>query len=349
METIQAIQKLLFLEDYLIIPGLGGFVSQYHPAVIDTTTGTFTPPVKEIVFTSELVQNDGTLVNFIAGENNISADKAREQIDRFVAETRKKLKQGDRVFITGIGQFVVDRDYIIRFQTDPGINLFLESFGLASFHLHEVVHENHPGSGKSAISLPDESPRTVEFALTKKKRTHQQTNIRRVAIAVPLLIAFSLLPYNSRITQTLVSSKASLIPETSLFRLDYPDALRRDTARLIVYPITDSAATENVIPDSLAPADTVKEAVKEVAVKSGEVKVPEGKYAVIAGCFKIKDNAERLHKQLVEKGYPAIITTSRNGLLFKVNVQSFATRQEAVSGLSRIKKSEPGLELWIAL
>jgi hypothetical protein len=38
----------------------------------------------------------------------------------------------------------------------------------------------------------------------------------------------------------------------------------------------------------------------------------------------------------------------RNGL-YKVIVETFASREDAVSGLARIKAAEPGLELWAAL
>lgn len=344
MEVKQAIRKLLFLEDCVIIPGLGGFVSLYRSAVIDKVTGTFIPPTKEIVFNRELVQNDGTLVNFIAEKSGISMDLARKQVDQFVDEARKKFEQNDPVFLDGIGQFIQDKNQQILFQADAGINLFLGSFGLASFHLREVAHENNTALKNALVFRKDESPRTIEFPVTEIKRAHSNHNLRRIVIAMPLLIAFSLLPYNSRVTGSLSSSPASMVPEPSLFRLNYPDIQRRDTAKVIMFPIQDSMApkavtSDRVTSDSLKREDVRREVVKPVV----------GKFPVIAGCFKIKGNADRLHKQLIEKGYPAAITASRNGLLFKVSVESFASRQEAVAGLARLKSAEPGMELWVAL
>jgi nucleoid DNA-binding protein len=344
METIQAIRKLLFLEDCVIIPGLGGFVSQYRPSVIDKATGTFIPPTKEIVFNDELVQNDGTLVNFIAAKSGISLDAARDQIDRFVEEAKEELEQNHPVFIDGIGQFIQDKNREIRFQADAGTNLFLESFGLAPFHLRQVAHENNAGSIKALNIWQDESPRTVEFAVGEIKKTHSSRNLRRIAIAMPLLIAFSLLPYHSRVTDTLTSSAASMVPEPSLFRLNYPDAPKRNTVKVIVYPIS-----EKVTGDTVKRENVTRDAEEREEVKREEVKAVVGKFPVIAGCFKIKSNADRLHKQLIEKGYPAAITTSRNGLLYKVSMESFASRQEAVNGLARLKRAEPGMELWVVL
>ncbi|MDD4644767.1 MAG: SPOR domain-containing protein [Bacteroidales bacterium] len=353
METIQAIQRLLFLEDCLIIPGLGGFVSRYRSAVIDQATGTFTPPAKEIVFNGELVQNDGVLVDYLSDKNGVSADIARSQVDLFVQETIGKLENGDPVFIEGVGQFILGRDSLIRFQTDPGTNLFLEAFGLASFRLHEVVHENHTGFGVAPAVRAGDSPRTIEFAVDQKPRTFHHHNLRRIAIAMPLLIAFSLLPFNSRISDTLISSHAGMTPEPSLFHLNYPDPIPTDTSRLIVYPITDSLAAGPLSADSVAvePVISEKTVVAPVAeaVKAEVPKAVGGKYPVIAGCFKMKENAERLYKRLVDKGYPAKMTPMRNGQMYKVTVQTFATRREAISGLARLKDAEPDLELWASL
>ena len=87
----------------MIIPGLGGFVSQYRPAVIDKITGTFIPPAKAIVFNGELVQNDGVLVSFIARQKGVSTEVARELVERFVDDTFIKLDHNTPVFIEGTG------------------------------------------------------------------------------------------------------------------------------------------------------------------------------------------------------------------------------------------------------
>lgn len=353
MKVIQAIRKLLFLEDCVIIPGLGGFVSQYRPAVIDKSTGTFSPPAKVIVFNGELVQNDGILVDFIAAREGIPTGMARQQVDLFVEETRKKLEHGIPVFIEGIGQFFQDSNREIRFQADAGTNLFLDSFGLAPFHLHEVAQDKDSGLKNALIFSRDESPRTVEFSVTVKRKSSSHHNLRRIAIAMPLLIAFSLLPYNSRVTDNLSSSRASMIPEPSLYRLNYPDTQKRDTAKVIVFPISERVTSETVTSDAVTSDAVTSDRVTGEERKAEEVKPVKvspsvGQFPVIAGCFKIKSNAERLHKQLSDKGYPAAIIPMRNGM-FKVRMQSFATRQEAIEGLARIKKAEPGMQLWAAL
>jgi nucleoid DNA-binding protein len=344
METSQAIRKLLFLEDCVIIPGLGGFVARYRPAVIDKTTGTFIPPSKEIVFNNELLQNDGILVSFLANQNGITIERARQDVDVYVEEAKKKLAKGSSVFIDGVGHFFRDKNQDIRFQSDPGTNLLPDSYGLASFNLKEIRREIIPVVQNILPTRNEEAPVTVEFTVNTPRKSNTSRNLRRIAIAMPLLIVFSLLPYHSRVTDTLTSSSASMLPEASLFRLNYPDPIPADTSRVIEYPIGEAVATDTLVIEN----EPVKEEVKSETVASEVVKVVAGKFPVIAGCFKVEENAIKLHKQLVDKGYPATITPSRTGL-FKVSVQSFATRQEAIDGLARLKKAEPGMQLWAAI
>jgi len=356
METSQAIRKLLFLEDCVIIPGFGGFVARYRPAIIDKTTGTFFPPTKEIVFNNELLQNDGILVSFLANQNGITHERARQDVDVYVEDAKRKLAKGSPVFIDGVGHFFHDKNQDTRFQPDHGINLLPDSFGLTSFHFREINREIMT-IGKSPLPIrKDEAPVTVEFEVNSPRKSNTGRNLRRIAIAMPLLIVFSLLPYHSRVTDTLTSSAASMLPEASLFRLNYPDPIPVDTSRVIEYPIGEAVTnqTGKEIIDSLASNSvandnaTVKEEVKIEPVAIEVVKIVAGKFPVIAGCFKVEENAIKLHKQLIDKGYPATITPSRTGF-FKVSVQSFATRQEAIDGLARLKKAEPGMQLWAAI
>ncbi len=358
MEVIQAIRKLLFLEDCVIIPGLGGFVSQYRAAVIDKATGTFIPPAKEIVFNGELLQNDGILVSFIERQECITTEEARQTVDRFVNDCRNQLKSGNPVFIDGVGHFSLDNSRKVRFQADAGTNLFLESYGLSSFHFNEIPRDGSAIVSKPLIFGQDEISRTIEFSINEIKRPKSHSNLRRIAIAMPLLIAFSLLPYNSRVTDTLTTSRASMIPEPSLYRLNYPETQKRDTAKVIEFPIAEAvasdSATKEIVTSDKVTGDIIKPVVAEVKTKiaTGDKVTSDrviGKYPVIAGCFKIRENADRLQKQLIDKGYPADIVPTKNGQMFKVRMQIFATKKEAIEGIARLRKAEPGMQLWVAL
>ena len=66
------ISDLLYIEDCIIIPDFGGFIVNDKSATINDKSGEITPPSKTILFNSQLVNNDGILINHIAKEENIS-------------------------------------------------------------------------------------------------------------------------------------------------------------------------------------------------------------------------------------------------------------------------------------
>ena len=131
----------------------------------------------------------------------------------------------------------------------------------------------------------------------------------------------------------------------SSHELNQPGCYRdvKDTTVTALFEVNDEDMSKIVTSDRVT-----SDRVKREDVKPEIVKPVVGKFPVIAGCFKIKSNADRLHKQLIEKGYPATMTVSRNGL-YKVSMESFASRQEAMAGLARLKRAEPGMQLWAAL
>ena len=82
LKFIEYISDLLFLHDCVIIPDFGGFICNYKSAYIDDESGLICPPSKDILFNRNLTHNDGLLVSWIAGKENISYEKATSQLMR---------------------------------------------------------------------------------------------------------------------------------------------------------------------------------------------------------------------------------------------------------------------------
>mgnify|MGYP000802840522 FL=1 len=62
IELAQHIEALLLENDCVIVPGLGGFVAHYTPAMRVAEENTFLPPTRIIGFNPQLKMNDGLLV-----------------------------------------------------------------------------------------------------------------------------------------------------------------------------------------------------------------------------------------------------------------------------------------------
>tara|TARA_R110000850_G_scaffold271031_2_gene404868 strand:- start:263306 stop:264232 length:927 start_codon:yes stop_codon:yes gene_type:complete len=78
------------------------------------------------------------------------------------------------------------------------------------------------------------------------------------------------------------------------------------------------------------------------------VKTPAGKYHVIAGAFRMEENADTKINQLKEKGYPArAIGVNKYGL-HQVVYDSFQEREEALATLRRVQSTE-NQDAWLLI
>ena len=126
------------MNDCVVIPDFGGFVSNYKPAQIKHNR--FTPPSKEIAFNPKLQKNDGLLINFISETEGLGYFEAKLKVEAFVDEALLKLENYEKLFFEGVGQLYYDRMENLLFEPAVDQNLLAESFGLESFS-YEKLYE----------------------------------------------------------------------------------------------------------------------------------------------------------------------------------------------------------------
>ena len=136
------ISTLLYENDCVIIPGLGGFVSNYEPARIEGDRNRFIPPSKKILFNTRLTSNDGLLANHIAVSEGISYSKAMDLVHRFVDRCNKELEDKKKVRFPGIGMLYKDANDKILFEQDTQVNYLPEAYGLSQFISPAIYRES---------------------------------------------------------------------------------------------------------------------------------------------------------------------------------------------------------------
>lgn len=96
------------------------------------------------------------------------------------------------------------------------------------------------------------------------------------------------------------------------------------------------------------PAAVVETPAPVEVVKKEEPKpvVKELSYFLIAGCFEIKSNADRLHSKLLNEGYPSQIIPYRNRY-YLVTYEGFENRREAQVALNRIVRENGKGYTWV--
>ena len=151
--------ELLYTNDCVIIPGLGGFITNTRSTFLNPSQNSFTPPAKRIAFNSSLRTNDGLLAHHISQEENITYHEANEIISGFVDDVFRKLAIGESIIIDEVGTLSMDLERHIQFEPEPNANFLLSSFGLTSIHSpaikrEEPVMEVVKGEGASKNTTP---------------------------------------------------------------------------------------------------------------------------------------------------------------------------------------------------
>jgi len=323
MEIQKYISELLSEHDCVIIPGLGGFVGSYMPAQIHPVYHTFQPPSKKILFNINLKQNDGLLANHISHRENISFNEAGEKIRQFAEETIMAIRTKEYLVLQNIGKLYMGEEGTIQFDQDMRANHLPESYGLQPFFSAPVNRDPYLEKAEKRYHTHPETSMLVMRALT--------TPLRWAAIlAVPVAVAiiFSFAGYDSYKSGSW--NTADIISSISPFTPTDKNEVAGDP----VPAFKGEEETEEAIP------------VEDPVVAESETLQPSpptgprpGDYAVIVGAFSIESNAERLVRNLVEKGMKARIYDQSSGGLSRVAAGVFEKRPEAIRFMNAIKSN----------
>ena len=132
MKIAKYIGDLLYDYECVVIPGLGGFITNDSSVSINEVTHNFTPPFRNIHFNIHLRANDGLLVNHVAHREQISYKTAKSRVDNFAFQCHNALNEGKKINFKNIGSIYYDVDKNIGFTQDKKSNYNPDSFGLSS-------------------------------------------------------------------------------------------------------------------------------------------------------------------------------------------------------------------------
>ncbi len=337
------ISDLLYRHDCVIVADFGGFVANYRPSFLHPSNHTIAPPSKRVAFNSSLTNNDGLLANYVAKQLNISYPEAINVIKGFRDECFSVLNEGEKLNLNKVGVLYLDAEKNIQFIPDATANYSLESYGFTTVH--------------AAIIKQESEEETIIKAFQQK----EPNKWWRLLEVVPAAAAIALLLLYSQSVDTLVNkSLSSFNPITNY---SYP-------VNSVIEPATESSAYDfqNGIFSSTKPepaAETITETPTPIETHTQPATVTEAldpplitaettpvkaennlhttlvaadvtmpTYYIIAGCFKVDENAIKFKDDLIAKGYSAEIIGKHNGL----NVVSCSALPNAADAKTALEK-----------
>jgi len=346
------LSELLKTNDCVIIPDLGGFIANYQTSGYDAQSDQFSPPSKEIIFSSKLKKNDGLVVNYVMEKEGVGYLEARKIVSEFVSECQSRLENGERVVFDQIGSIYFDKNENILFDAIPKVNLRADAFGLDSFHFPQLVNK-HTLITKPVFRDKDPEP---------QKRIHPV--VKYLLVGLPLLALLYFVPFNkifnsreSAIQKSTNNASLALsdtpvaLPSVKSESLSVPSEPKVETKSIATDGKEEAASAEPKTSEDHAPvAPMVPEPKASVSqnsvVKNSEGAATSGKFHVVGGCFKVRENADKLAEKLIMQGYHAEVSTMGKSF-FRVSVESYLTRKDAVQGLVKILEADPETSYWL--
>ena len=134
----QYIYDLLLDNDYVVVPGLGGFVCQYQSSILDRQRAQIQAPARTIAFNKALQQNDGLLVQHIVLNDQLNYKDSEEKVRQYVAKCNQQLQQIGSIQFPKIGRLYMDDLKNIQFTPTFELLPFDDTFGFSNINIQAI-------------------------------------------------------------------------------------------------------------------------------------------------------------------------------------------------------------------
>lgn len=350
IELSQHIEVLLLENDCVIVPGFGGFVAHYAPAIRVERENLFFPPTRTIGFNPQLKLNDGVLVQSYMVVYDTNFPDATKRIEKDVEELIAALHEEGKVDLDNVGEvrYTIHDTYEFLPYDHKITTPYL--YGLDSFEMKELSVLQQP---KEVVLVPR--------SISKEKKTYEiKINRTFLRNAVAMIAAVALFFFMSTPVENTSIEKenyAQLLP-TDLFE-------KIEKQSVAMTPVLIAQASKTVRTTSnknhkVTPRAAISRpvAVKEVKVAKtsnkeattvapvAQPKQAEGNYHIIvAGGIGLKD-AETMAAKLRTQGFADAKALSKDGKV-RVSILSCATSAEATRQMLQLRKNEAYTNAWM--
>lgn len=380
IELAQHIEVLLLENDCVIVPGLGGFVAHYTPAMRVAEENVFLPPTRIIGFNPQLKMNDGLLVQSYMAVYDTDFSDATRIVEKEVAYIFTALHEDGKVDLPNIGELRYSIHGIYDFAPYDHKITTPYLYGLDSFEMQELAELKKPYMEKtirySVPVVPEDKKRRVEI---KFNRSYLSNAVAMIAVVA--LFFFLSTPIEN--TEVVEGNYAQLLPN-ELFEMIEKESLainpivvsrKADTLKTSAQKNTGQKAKKKVVPvavrevkvgqanaqnapvvsqpkqqaaevSSSTSVTTKSEIQKTTAGTVAPSLVSAQKYHVIIASVGTEKDAEAMAKQLIEKGYPHAKAIVGDGKM-RVSIESCGTETEAYQALNRVRQNETYKNAWV--
>lgn len=343
------IERLLFLHDCVVLPGLGGFVLQSMPAHYQPEIHAFTPMRKGVAFNPSLKHTDGLLESSYVQQYGVDYRQAQKMVQEDVESLKRMMHRMGRVSLGKLGSFTKGESAFPIFHPAKTTLFDVDYYGLSAFHFPQL-----PAIEPVVESASTEKQRNKNvYYLPVHRRLVQSVAVSAAAIALFLLISTPVREVNPSVNM------AGMVPTERFVRLVEAE---KAVEMMPEMADTEAATTGDA---ELQTIETTEEAVNEEPLLAPEPKVviapvmatPDARMApaktdqkmfyVVIGSFPNQKQAIQFVKSTqLEQGEIGII--ERNDR-WRVYAQQFSDREGAESFLATLRQDDRFQSAWLLI
>ncbi|MCC7233140.1 MAG: SPOR domain-containing protein [Bacteroidia bacterium] len=345
------ISELLYDHDCVIVPSLGGFLASGLPSGLNSVKQVVVPPSRSIAFNVYLKQNDGLLANQIVALEHISYAEALSRIEQYVSTAYSTMRNGKKLVIERVGSLFYDAEKNLQFEPFRQVNYLKDAFGFSPVHLVPIDRDSSSAQEgrirKISSPRPFAKPEGVSRSINRK-------NIQKYLGLILIAGAVSWLSINLFVISPDRFGLGTLNPFDSV--IHSKTELQKNPAKTTQkeFPVTERKpdtvfvkSTTPEVQDSGSEFAMNTTAKPETPVENVPVHTTgeQKNFHVIAGVFRVQENATSLLRTLQSRGFTnAEIIPS--GDLNYVCFDSFSSRRDAVTLLDSLFRSKDSGWIW---
>lgn len=161
-EIARHIENLLLEHKCVIVPHLGGFVTQYVSARCIEDEKLFLPPYRSVGFNPQLIVNDGLLVQSYMRVYDTSYTETIQMIEDAVFNLKTELQQNGCYELNGVGTLSLNIDGRYNFRPINSGILAPELFGLDVIPIQEL-NEKQVALRNQVATIPNKKNYTISI------------------------------------------------------------------------------------------------------------------------------------------------------------------------------------------
>lgn len=362
IELSRHIESLMLKHDCVIVPNLGGFVTQYVPARRVDDEQLFLPPCRSVGFNPQLNLNDGLLVQSYMQAYDTNYPEALKLIDDAVVQLKQQLQEEGEYELSGIGKLTLGAGGKYNFTPNEAGVLSPELYGLDAVttpRIAELQKATQQSEDKTKSSKKKVNIKRTEKNYTISINRELVNYVAAAVVAIVFYFIFATPINNNEQTEHQVAStmyeqlfnnattsQQSAIVQPTLTTTPITTPLSGvDSATVLTttQQVETPQQEQNVTPQADAASTKANRVMEKEETTHPTV---SGQYTLVLASAITEGNAQSFSAKLKKKGFNEAAPYHR-GRMVRVIYGHYPTEQAAQTALNKLQYNQEFADAWV--